>query len=108
MDGGGLGSIAELVDAWARQTPDATAISAVAVPGVEGHALTYAELREQLERTRRELRAAGIEAGDRVAVVHADGPHLASAFLGIAAAAGCAPLNPGALAAELDAVLAEG
>jgi acyl-CoA synthetase (AMP-forming)/AMP-acid ligase II/thioesterase domain-containing protein len=102
LDGGGLGSIAELVDRWSRQTPDA-----IAIAGVSGHGLTYAELGEQLERTRRELRTAGIAAGDRVAVVHPDGPQLASAFLGIAAAAGCAPLNPSYREQELEFSLSD-
>jgi len=102
LGGGGLGSIEELVDAWARSTPDAVAIS-----DVEGRELTYVRLSEQLDRTRRELRAAGIEADDRVAVVHQDGPHLASAFLGIAAAAGCAPLNPAYREQEIEFSLSD-
>jgi acyl-CoA synthetase (AMP-forming)/AMP-acid ligase II len=97
-----LGSIRDLVDGWARRTPDA-----VAITDVEGNALAYAALGEQLVRTRCDLRAAGIEAGDRVAIVHADGPHLAAAFLGIAAAAGCAPLNPSYRAQELEFSLSD-
>jgi acyl-CoA synthetase (AMP-forming)/AMP-acid ligase II/thioesterase domain-containing protein len=102
LDRGGLGSIAVLVDGWARRTPDTVAISSV-----DGHRLTYAALGAQLERTRRELREAAIEAEDRVAVVHPDGPHLASAFLGIAAAAGCAPLNPSYREHELEFSLSD-
>ena len=102
VDGGALGSIVELVDGWARRTPDTIAVS-----DVDGHALTYAALAEQLARTRQELRAAGIEASDRVAVVHPDGPHLATAFLGIAAAAGCAPLNPAYREQELEFALTD-
>jgi acyl-CoA synthetase (AMP-forming)/AMP-acid ligase II len=102
LDAGGVGSIGDLVDVWARRTPDA-----VAITDVEGNGLTYAALGEQLVRTRRDLRAAGIEADDRVAIVHADGPHLAAAFLGIAAAAGCAPLNPSYRAQELEFSLSD-
>ena len=102
VDDGALGSIDALVHAWARRTPDT-----IAVADVDGRALTYAALAEQLARTRRDLRAAGIEASDRVAVVHHDGPHLATAFLGIAAAAGCAPLNPAYREQELEFALTD-
>jgi acyl-CoA synthetase (AMP-forming)/AMP-acid ligase II len=102
LEGAELGSIAGLVDGWARRSPDVVAIS-----NVEGRGLTYAALREQLDRTRRELREAGIAAGDRVAVVHPDGPHLASAFLGVAAAGGCAPLNPSYREQELEFSLSD-
>jgi acyl-CoA synthetase (AMP-forming)/AMP-acid ligase II len=40
------------------------------------------------------LREAGIGPSDRVAVVLPNGPDMAAAFVGVAAAAACAPLNP--------------
>ena len=48
------------------------------------------------------LRASGIEADDRVALVVENGPEAASAFLGISSAAVCAPLNPVYRAPELE------
>ena len=65
---------------------------AIAAPGRE--ALTYGGLREQVARTGEALGKAGIGAGDRVAIVLPNGPEMATAFLGVAAHATAAPLNP--------------
>ena len=51
-------------------------------------------LREQVARTGEALGKAGIGAGERVAIVLANGPEMAAAFLGVAAHATAAPLNP--------------
>jgi acyl-CoA synthetase (AMP-forming)/AMP-acid ligase II/thioesterase domain-containing protein/acyl carrier protein len=56
--------------------------------------LTYAGLADLVEDTARTLAGIGVERGDRVALVVPNGPEAASAFLGIAAVAACAPLNP--------------
>ena len=68
---------------------DATALTA---PG--GTPLTFADLRALVERTIAELNTHGIGRGDRVAIVLANGPEMAAAFIAIAAGATSAPLNP--------------
>jgi acyl-CoA synthetase (AMP-forming)/AMP-acid ligase II/thioesterase domain-containing protein len=95
-------SIGELVRRWAELTPDAAAIAAVG-----GEPLTFRGLAEQLSRTELQLRDAGIGGDARVALVLDNGPELATAFLGVAAAAACAPLNPAYRAHELDFYLAD-
>ncbi len=57
--------------------------------------LTYGDLRAQVSRTAEALSRGGIGRGDRVAIVLPNGPEMATAFLGVAAAATAAPLNPG-------------
>ncbi|HSL72734.1 MAG TPA: AMP-binding protein, partial [Longimicrobiales bacterium] len=57
-------------------------------------ALTYLALRDQIQRTVTALNGLGIGRNDAVAIVLPNGPELACAFLGIAAAASAAPLNP--------------
>jgi acyl-CoA synthetase (AMP-forming)/AMP-acid ligase II/surfactin synthase thioesterase subunit len=54
-----------------------------------------------------ELSARGIARGDRVALVVENGPEAATAFLSLAAAAACAPLNPSYRRQELDFFLAD-
>lgn len=53
--------------------------------------LTYAGLRELVEATGRALAGAGIGPGDRVGIVLANGPAMASCFLAVAAHATAAP-----------------
>ena len=65
---------------------------AIAAPGREP--LTYGGLRDQVGRTGDTLARAGIGPGDRVAIVLPNGPEMAAAFLGTAAHATAAPLNP--------------
>ena len=67
---------------------------AVAVASTDLAALTFRALRRQVQRTAASLHAVGIGGGDRVAIVMPNGPLLASAFLGVAAAATACPLNP--------------
>lgn len=64
--------------------------------------LSYAALRALVVRTGRALAGAGIAPGDRVAIVLANGPAMASCFLAVAAHATAAPLNPGYRADEFD------
>lgn len=90
-------TIPELVRRVATATPDATAIAA---PGRQ--ALSYRELQAHVARTGAALNALGVGRGDRVAVVLPNGPEMATAFLAIASAATCAPLNPAYGEAELD------
>jgi acyl-CoA synthetase (AMP-forming)/AMP-acid ligase II/thioesterase domain-containing protein len=74
---------------------------------VDGASLTYAELWERLRIGGLELRELGIGRGDRVALVLDDGPELAVAFLAVASAAACAPLNPAYREHELDFYLSD-
>ena len=56
--------------------------------------LSYGRLVEQIDYVGQTLRKLQISRSDCVAVVLPNGPAMASAFLGIAAYATCAPLNP--------------
>jgi acyl-CoA synthetase (AMP-forming)/AMP-acid ligase II len=73
---------------------------ALSVPG--GTPLTYVKLRELVERTGSALASHGIGRGDRVAIVLDNGPEMASTFLGVAAHATAAPLNPAYRADEFE------
>ncbi|MCY4584118.1 MAG: AMP-binding protein, partial [Chloroflexi bacterium] len=66
----------------------------IAIAAPEREPLTYGGLREQVGRTGDALGQAGIVSGDRVAIVLPNGPEMAAAFLGAAAHATAAPLNP--------------
>lgn len=65
---------------------------AVAAPGRRN--MTYEDLRAHVENMVRALNAHGIGRNDRVAIVLPNGPEMATAFLGVAAGATTAPLNP--------------
>jgi acyl-CoA synthetase (AMP-forming)/AMP-acid ligase II len=86
----------------ARGEADAPAIGAPDRP-----ALTYAGLRDLVERTVTALNGMGIGCGDRVAIVLPNGPEMAAAFVAIACGATTAPLNPGYRAAEFEFYLAD-
>ena len=81
---------------------DAIAISA---PG--RLPLTYEGLRENVDKTITVLSRNGIERNDRVAIVLANGPEMASAFVSIAAGATTAPLNPDYLEEEFRIYLSD-
>ena len=66
----------------------------IAVAAPEREPLTYGGLRDQVGRTGDALGRAGIGPGDGVAIVLPNGPEMAAAFLGTAAYATAAPLNP--------------
>ena len=83
----------------ARVKADAIA-PAILAPGLAP--LTYEMLEQQIRETAEALRQFGIARPDRVAIVLRPGPHAATAFLGVAAAAAATPLNPNYLAAEFD------
>lgn len=76
--------------------------SAVALRAPDTHPLTHAALRALVDRTVASLNAMGIGRGDRVAIVLPNGPAMASAFLGVAAGAASAPLNPAYRAEEFE------
>ncbi len=69
--------------------------------------LTRGGLRRLMERTAVELNRLGIGRGDRVAIVLANGPEMATAFLSVAAAATTAPLNPAYREDEFDFYLGD-
>lgn len=72
--------------------PHDAALPAIGAPGREW--MTYGGLRDLSATVEADLRAKGIGAGDRVAIVLPNGPEMATAFVTIAQAAVTAPLNP--------------
>ena len=66
-----------------------------ALQSESGARMSYGELRRQAEQTAAALSAGGIGRGDPVAMVLENGPHMAAAFVAVAAAAAAAPLHPG-------------
>jgi acyl-CoA synthetase (AMP-forming)/AMP-acid ligase II/thioesterase domain-containing protein len=95
-------TLVELLGAAAVRAPGATALVAPGRPP-----LTYAELVDQAGRTAAALRDAGAARDDVVALVVDNGPEAASAFLALAGASVCAPLNPAYREAELDFYLGD-
>lgn len=79
--------------------------AALGAPGRE--ALTFAGLREQVERTAAALNGFGLGRGDAIGIVLPNGPEMAAAFLGVASAATAAPLNPGYRADEFSFYLSD-
>lgn len=90
-------SIARLLAVQADRQPDAPALMFSG-----GAPITYRQLHEQVTAIGVSLRSAGVANHDRVAIVHPNGPGMAVAFLGVASAAVCAPLNPTYAATEFD------
>ncbi|XHS76310.1 AMP-binding protein [Burkholderiaceae bacterium UC74_6] len=88
-------TLAALLERQAVRLRDAPALLA---PGRAG--LGYAGLWEQVREIAATLHGLGLTSQDRVAVVLPNGPEMASAFLGVAAYAACAPLNPAYTAEE--------
>ena len=96
------GTILDLLRARAERDPEAVAIRA---PG--RRSLTYGELLGQVESVVRFLNVRGINRSDRIAIVLPDGPEMAVAFLGVAAGAVCAPLNPAYSRSEFEFYLSD-
>ncbi|MCY4068862.1 MAG: AMP-binding protein [Acidimicrobiaceae bacterium] len=84
-----------------REALDAGAEDAAAVVTPEGAVLTHGQLRSEVDRLSSRLRAFGLGAGSRVAIVLPNGPEMAVAFLAAACVGCAAPLNPRYRAAEL-------
>ena len=82
-------TLSALLRAHAEQQPHATAVLA---PGRA--AMTYGALWQQLQDVGAALTSRGVTPSTRVAVALPNGPEMAAAFLGVAACAVCAPLNP--------------
>jgi acyl-CoA synthetase (AMP-forming)/AMP-acid ligase II len=91
-----------IMDVLAHGAGDRTALSA---PG--GVPLTYSALRARVSDTIASLRAHGIAAGDRVAIVLDNGPEMAATFLAVAGGATAAPLNPAYRAEEFEFYLTD-
>lgn len=90
-------TIAELIAARAAKTPDAMALAAP-----QRSPLSYAGLHAQMQYTAKALSGLNVSRNGRVALVLPNGPELAAAFLGVSAAAVCAPLNPAYRDSEFD------
>ena len=82
-------TIYELLRVHAERRPDAAAIVA---PG--RGALSYHALLGQVDALARTLHGRGVQHTDSVAIVLPNGPEMAATFVGVAASAICAPLNP--------------
>ena len=95
-------TLAELLGRAATQRPDEIALLAPGRP-----ALTYRELAAQVARAQAALSGCGLGREDRVALVLPNGSEAATAFLGVACSAVCAPLNPDYRREELDFYLAD-
>ena len=74
--------------------------AALAAP--DRRALTYEQLRAQVDYTATRLNTLGVGRNDTVAIVLPNGPEMASAFICIGAAATTAPLNPAYRGTEFD------
>ena len=96
------GTLRGMLEARARQTPDAAAIVA---PGRVP--LAYRALLAQVDGAVATLARAGLGRRARIGLVAPPGPEMAVALLAVASAAVCVPLNPAFAAPELDAILAE-
>ncbi|HZC17095.1 MAG TPA: acyl--CoA ligase [Caulobacteraceae bacterium] len=79
----------------------------VAITAPAAVPLTFKGLREQVDETIAAMNRLGIGRGDRVAIVLPNGPEMAVAFLGIAAGAASAPLNPQYRADEFEFYLTD-
>ncbi len=95
-------SIPELLRDHAVRTPAAPALLAPARPP-----LTYAALRHQAQTVAQALNLFGVGRNDRIAVVLPNGPEMASAFVSVACAATCAPLNPAYRQTEFEFYLSD-
>lgn len=94
-------SAARTMEALLQRGDDATpAIRAPAIQPPGRPPLAHGALRALARDTVAALNARGIGRGDRVAIVLPNGPEMATAFLGIAAGASTAPLNPAYRAEE--------
>lgn len=99
---GHAGNVAELLSATARARPDATAL----VDTTASVTLSWAEVDAAADAQALELRAAGLVAGDRVALCLATSAAFAVALFGVLRAGGVAvPLSPQGPGSELRTLL---
>ncbi len=90
-------SIHEILKARARN-PDTAQARAIGAP--DRADLTYDRLAELAENTVAALNRRAIGCNDRIAIVLANGPEMAAAFLAVGSGASAAPLNPAYTADE--------
>ena len=83
----------------------ADAAPAISAPG--RNALCFGELRALIADTLARLNSLGIGRNDRVAIVLANGPEMASCFMACASGVASAPLNPAYRADEFEFYLAD-
>ena len=102
MQDGKTNTIYDLLSTRAERAPGTVAIGA---PG--RHALTYLGLLSQVDAVVKSLKISGVLPNDRVAVVLPNGPDMAVTFLGVAATAICAPLNPAYSRGEFEFYLSD-
>ncbi|MGB8646884.1 MAG: AMP-binding protein [Anaerolineae bacterium] len=95
-------TLPNIIAAHADTSPDSIALLA---PGQAP--LTYRQLATEIDIAVQQLHSFGIERQDRVAIVLPNGPHMAVAFLAVAACAVSAPLNPTYRAEEFDFFLSD-
>jgi oxalate---CoA ligase len=91
-----------LTELLAHGEAEATALTAP-----QREPLTYAGLREHVQRTVERLNQLGLGRGDRIALSLPNGPEMASAFLAVAAGATACPLNPAYRADEFEFYLCD-
>jgi acyl-CoA synthetase (AMP-forming)/AMP-acid ligase II len=94
--------IYELLQKWAKVTPNAFAVAAPDRPP-----LTYGRLLCHVDQTIKALHAMGVGRGDRVATVLPDDPEMAVALLAVASSATSAPLNPSYRSNEFEFYLSD-
>ena len=95
-------SLTSAVTRRGAENPAAVAILAPSRP-----ALSHGALSTLIASTAESLRELGVRREDRVALLVPPGPEAATAFLGIASAAACAPLNPGLRPSEIEFALGD-
>jgi acyl-CoA synthetase (AMP-forming)/AMP-acid ligase II/acyl carrier protein len=95
-------TIGQLLQQRREDSPDRTALI-----GVGREPLSYAGLADFAHELRGRLAVEGLTYPARVAVVMPNGPEMAAAFLGVATAATCAPLNPAYRADEFEFYLTD-
>jgi acyl-CoA synthetase (AMP-forming)/AMP-acid ligase II len=86
---------------------DTAADAAVAITAPGRPALDYGGLRSLVQRTLELLNAQGIGRNDRLAIVLANGPEMATCFISAACGVATAPLNPAYRADEFEFYLSD-
>src|SRR5262245_24733089 len=94
-----------VLDLVQRQADRQEHASALLAPGRA--AIGYRQLADHVTQTAGVLAHLGIRRNDRVAVVLPNGPAMATAFLAVASAGACAPLNPDYRAPEYEFYLSD-
>lgn len=97
-----FGDYAAILGDWAREHPDATALSD------DGGSISWAEMDEQINRIAAALQRDGLQPGQAVAILGTTGIAYALVYLSAIRAGGCAaPLTTSATPAQLAAMVAD-